>query len=216
MLGFLLAAATAVAFPAAGTYAYAASLAGQPVGQWRVTVKNGGTGAEVDENSAATFGGMQLSAQATLVLAGDLSPQRYEGHYQTPGQSPNVSVDLTPTSASVTGASSSQASQVALAPNTRHFVVVEPGLLAGLFALPAQLTAWKDATVTLIVPASGRAQPLSVSQPPPQNPPAGVPGHDALIAIEQPIALRIWYDAATLVPDRIEVPSQNAVLTRVR
>jgi hypothetical protein len=82
--------------------------------------------------------------------------------------------------------------------------------------LPAQLNAWKEATVTWIAPTSGRAQPLTANQPAPQTPPAGVPAHDALISIDQPIALRIWYDATTLVPDRIEVPAQSAVLTRVR
>lgn len=216
MLALFLAAATAATFPAPGTYAYTASLAGQPVGQWSVTVKDGDAGTEVDESSAATFGGMQLSAQAALVLGSDLSPLRYEGHYQTPGQSPNVSVQLSQTSASVVGPFSSQPSQVVLAPNTHHFVVVEPGLLAGLFALPAQLAGWKDATVTWIAPTSARAQALTADQPASQTPPAGVPAHDALISIAQPIALRIWYDATTLVPDRIEVPSQSAVLTRVR
>jgi hypothetical protein len=216
MLALLLAVATTVTFPAPGTYAYAASLGGQPVGQWSVTVKSGDSGSEIDENSAATFGGMQLSARAALVLGADLSPQRYEGHYQTPGQSPNVSVVLTPTSAIVVGAFTSQPTQVALASNTRHFVVVEPGLLAGLFALPAQLGAWKDPSVTWITPTSGRAQPLTVNQAALQKPPAGVPAQDALISIDSPIALTIWYDSATLVPDRIEVPSQSAVLTRVR
>src|SRR5271165_4276794 len=103
MLAVILAAATAT-FPAPGTYAYAASVAGQPVGQWSVTVKNGDASTEIDENSAATVAGMQLSAQAALVLGSDLSPQRYDGHYQTPGQSPNVSVSLGPTSATVVGA----------------------------------------------------------------------------------------------------------------
>ncbi len=215
MLAFLLAAA-AVTFPAPGTYAYNASLNGQPLGQWSVSVKSSDSGSEVDENSAASLGGMQLSAQATLVLGTDLSPQRYEGHYQTPGQSPNVSVALTATSATVAGAFTSQPAQVTLAANTRHFVVVEPGLLAGLFALPAQLNAWKESTVTWIAPTSGKAQSLTANQPASRTPPAGVPIKDAVISIDQPIALTIWYDPATLVPDRIEVPAQGAVLTRVR
>lgn len=210
MLAFLLAAAT-VTFPAPGSYTYNASLNGQPIGQWSVSVKSGESGSEVDENSAASLGGMQLSARATLVLGADLSPQRYDGHYQTPGQSANVSVVLTPASATVAGAFT-----VTLAPNTRHFVVVEPGLLAGLFALPAQLNAWKESTVTWIAPTTGKTQPLTANLTASRTPPAGVPANDAVISINQPIALTLWYDPTTLVPDRIEVPAQGAVLTRVR
>ncbi len=37
-----------------------------------------------------------------------------------------------------------------------------------------------------------------------------------LLSIDRPLAVTIWYDPATLVPDQIAVPSQNAVLTRER
>ncbi len=46
--------------------------------------------------------------------------------------------------------------------------------------------------------------------------PADVPAQEAVLSIERPIAVTIWYDPATFVPDEISVPSQNAVLTRVR
>jgi hypothetical protein len=207
--------ASAVAFPAAGTYSYAASLNGEPVGNWSVSVKGLQSGTEVDENSSASLMGMQLAAQAALVLSGDLSPTRYDGHYKTPNQSPNVSVSLTPSSATVMGLMSAQPQQLALAGGTRHFVVIEPGLLAGLFALPAQLASWKEASLTWVTPTSAQAQVLTTG-PPTAARPAGVPGSDVLLSIASPIAVGIWYDPATLVPDRISVPSQNAVLTRIR
>ena len=46
--------------------------------------------------------------------------------------------------------------------------------------------------------------------------PAGVAAQDAVLAFNQPIAITIWYDPNTLIPDEILVPSQNAVLTRER
>lgn len=189
-------------------------MSGQPVGTWSVTVKGASTGNEVDESSAASLYGIQLSARATLALNDDLSPARYDGHYTTPGQSPSVSVTLTPNSATVLGLSA-QSKQVTLSPGTRHFVVVEPGLLAGLFVLPAQLGAWSENSVTWITPTSGQTQVLTVSSGAQEPRPAGVAKNDALLSIAQPIAVSIWYDPATLVPDRISVPSQGAILTRV-
>jgi hypothetical protein len=219
MLASLLLAAIASgapAFPPAGSYSYTASYNGEPVGKWSLTVKGAQAGPELDESSTASLMGMQLAAQAVLTLSADLSPMRYDGHYRTPNQSPNVSVSLTPASATVVGLMTSQAQQVSLGAGTRHFVVIEPGLVAGLFALPAQLASWKDPTVTWITPTSAQAQVLTTGPAASQSRPAGVSASDVLLSIASPIAVSIWYDPATLVPDQIAVPSQNAVLTRVR
>ncbi|HEY1867259.1 MAG TPA: hypothetical protein VGG70_03125, partial [Candidatus Cybelea sp.] len=101
LAGLLLAAIASPgpAFPAPGSYSYVAALNGQQIGRWSVAVKGADSGTEIDENSSASVMGMQLSAQAVLTLSPDLSPTRYDGHYRTPNQSPNVSVSLTPTSA---------------------------------------------------------------------------------------------------------------------
>jgi hypothetical protein len=196
--------AAVAAFPPSGTYNYDAALNGSPVGRWSVAVKSGQNGSEVDETSTA------------LVLDVNLAPASYAGHYRTPGQSPNVSVSLTPQSATVAGAFNAQPQQVALQNETRHFVVIEPGLLAGLFVLPAQLAAWKEQSVTWITPTTAQVHVLevAVASPPPR--PNAVPAGDNVLSIAQPIAVTIWYDPSTLVPDEIEVPSQAAVLTRVR
>jgi len=219
MLSVLLAAALgagAVPFPAPGTYRYAASMSGRDIGAWSVSVSRDATATEVDEDSTASIMGMQLAAKASLVLGPDLAPTRYAGNYVTPGQSPNVSVTLTPTSATVAGAFSDRPQQVGLNANTRHFVVIEPGLLAGLFALPAQLEAWRDSAVTWITPTTAQAQSLTTGAQTAVPRPAGAAPGDTLLSIDRPIAVTIWYDPATLVPDAIVVPSQNAVLTRQR
>ena len=203
-------------FPASGTYRYTASMSGQPIGSWSVTVATGTNQTTIDENSNASVMGIQLNATASLVLGPDLAPLRYGGQYRTSTQAPSVSVALTPNSATAVGAMTSQPQQLTLAANTQRFVVIEPGLLAGLFALPAQMAAWKDPTVTWITPATAQAQPLSASTSSSSARPAGLPAQEAVLSIDHPIAVTIWYDPATLVPDEISVPSQNAVLTRVR
>ena len=107
--------------------------------------------------------------------------------------------------------------RLALDANTRHFVVIEPGLLAGLFALPAQLDAWKDRAVTWITPTTAQAQTLTTDPRRSATRPAGVPAKRRR-AFDRtvPPPVTIWYDPNTLVPDEIIVPSQNAVLTRER
>jgi hypothetical protein len=216
LLATILLAAVTANFPAAGDYRYAASLAGQNIGSWSVSVKAQPGGAQIDETSSAFVVGMQMSATAALTLGSDLAPVNYTGSYRMGAQAPNVSVTLTPSTATVVGAMSSEPRRIALSANTKHFVVVEPGLLAGLFALPAQLAAWKESSVTWITPATAQAQPLVVGGAAPASRPSGVPAQDTVLSVDQPIALTIWYDPATLIPDEIVVPSQNAVLTRIR
>ena len=210
----VLAALTGATFPPPQTYHYTGSLGGQRVGSWSVNVTNDSQHTVVAESSSASVFGMPLSATATLTLGADLAPTNYDGTYRTPNQTPHVSVALSASAATIVGAFSTQPRQVALDANTRHFVVIEPGLLAGLFALPAQLNAWKDSSVSWITPTTAQVQSLSPNPATSAARPAGVPSGDAVLAIDHPIAVTIWYDPATFVPDQITVPSQNAILTR--
>lgn len=212
----LVAAAPSAAFPAPGTYRYAATLGGQRIGVWSATVQSGSANTEVDESSTAMFAGMPLAATASLVLSPDLAPAKYDGSYHMPGQNPTVTVTVTGASATVSSTLTNQTQRVGLVPNTQHFVVVEPGLLAGLFALPAQLNAWKESAVTWLTPTSAQAQLLTIDQNATSPRPRGVPQNDALLSIAQPLAVTIWYDPATFVPDEVIVPSQSATLTRER
>jgi hypothetical protein len=213
--GLILAAMTTATFPPAGVYRYTASMGGQTIGSWSVNIVRDTTNTEIDESSTATVMGMNVSAAAALLLGPDLSPVKYSGNYRTPTQNPSVSVDLSADSATAAGALTSQPQRLALAAGSRHFVVIEPGLLAGLFALPAQLGAWKESTVTWITPATAQAQSLTVTAAPSNSRPADVPAADAVLAIDHPVAVTIWYDPGTLAPDEISVPSQNAVLRRI-
>ena len=211
----LAAVATTATFPAPGAYNYTASMSGQPIGQWNVTVKRSDSATEIDEDSWATVMGMTLSAKATLALGPDLSPTSYTGNYRAAGQNVAVTVALTSASATITGTQSSSARTGSLVPDTYHFAVIEPGLLAGLFALPAQLAAWNESTVTWLSPVTGSAQPLTKSAAPSTARPSGVPAQDVELSLTGATPATIWYDPASFIPDRIEIPSQNAVLTRV-
>lgn len=206
----------AVAFASPGTYTYAASLAAQPIGQWSVAVRGDAGQTVLDEKSSANFGGMSLGATATLTLDSDLAPLRYDGRYSAPGQTIDVTVAVASTGATVSSPLATIPAPLQLAAGTKHFAIVEPGLLAGLFALPAQLNAWKESSVTWITPTSAQAQVLSTLATSSAARPAGVPAADAVLSIDHPIAVTIWYDPTNFVPDRIDVPSNKAVLTRVR
>lgn len=191
-------------------------MSGQPIGQWNVTVKRNDSATEIEENSWASVMGLTLSARATLALGADLSPTSYTGNYRAAGQNIAVTVALTAVSATVTSTQSESAHALALAPNTHHFVVVEPGLLAGLFALPAQLASWNESTVTWLSPVTGAVQPLTKDSAASPARPAGVPAQDVELSLTGQIPVTMWYDPVTFLPDRIEVPSQHTILTRVR
>jgi hypothetical protein len=206
----------AVAFAAPATYTYSASLAGQPVGQWSIAVRSDAGQAVLDEKSSANFGGMALGATATLTLDANLAPLRYDGRYSAPGQSIDVTVAVASNGATVTSQLATTPGPLQLAAGTTHFAIIEPGLLAGLFALPAQLNAWRESRVTWISPTSASAQLLTVGTGAAAARPTGVPANDAVVSIDRPIAVTIWYDPSSFVPDRIDVPSNKAVLTRIR
>jgi hypothetical protein len=208
--------AATVAFPVSGAYNYTASMNGQPIGQWNVTVKRNDSATEIDENSWASIMGMTLSAKATLALGSDLSPTSYTGNYLAGGQNVGVTVSLTAASATITGTQSESSRTVALGAGTHHFVVIEPGLLAGLFVLPAQLASWNESTGTWLSPVTGAAQPLMKDSAAPPARPAGVPAQDVELSLTGQIPVTMWYDPVTFIPDRIEVPSQHTILTRVR
>jgi hypothetical protein len=160
----LAALAAGTPFLAPGTYEYTASLSGQPAATSKLTVAHNGGATDIDEDSSGSLGGMKLSGKATLVLGADLAPTQYNGNYESPAQKATVTVALTPTSATIMGSAVNGGPQaLALSANTRHFVVIEPGLMAGLFALPAQVETWKDAAVTAIAPVTGRAQTLATN-----------------------------------------------------
>lgn len=200
-----------------GTYQYTALLNGQPAATSTITVAHTGNATNIDEDSSGSLAGMHLSGKATMVLGADLAPTQYNGSYESASQKATVMVALTPTAATIAGSAAVGGSQaLALSANTRHFVVIEPGLLAGLFALPAQLESWKDPAVTAIAPMSGRAEALATDPASAQARPSDVPAQDAVLSFGGRFPFTIWYDPTTFVPDEVIVPMQHVVITRAR
>ena len=216
-LPYVLAAATGAA-PALpqGSYRYSAALAGVSAGTSTLTVKGDGTTTQIDETASGSANGMQFSGTDELVLGTDLAPTQYQGTYSVAGQQSKVNVALTPTTATVSNSVSAAPQTFALDPAAKHFVVIEPGLLSGMFALPAQMQAWNDSTVSAIAPGYGRVEALPPSPSASAQRPASVPASDVALAVGGSVPFVVWYDPATLVPDEIDVPSQSATVTRVR
>ncbi len=180
LASLMLAAATATAsFPAAGTYRYSATLNGQPAGHWTLNVKAGSDGTEIDEDSVATFMGVQMSAKAALVLGPDFSPVKYRRKLSRRRAQPDrqrrrdVKRGYRYELASAAGKKSRARPQHAASGDHRC------GLAAGLFVLPAQLAAWREDSVTWVTPISAEAASLA-TQSAPSSPPDGVPPNDEL------------------------------------
>jgi hypothetical protein len=208
----LLAATAGTPTIAAGTYTYSAAVGGKVAGTSVLTVK-AGPPIEIDEQASGGSGAQASTAKATLTLGADLAPISYTGDYNTAGTPVSVSATLTPTTATV------GKQTYPLTGSTKHFVVAELGLTAGLFALPAQMQAWNNAAALVVAPAMvGMAGtiPIVPDSTLAGSRPSTVPAQDLALSIGGQFPFTIWYDPATYVPDEIDVPSQNVVVSRVR
>lgn len=202
---------------AAGTYAYAGTYDGDPAGTSSVSVHQDNEGATIVERATGSINGLEMSGNATLTLGPDLAPMVYDGSYQSGALSTVVTVSVSAGFATVTSNSTEGRPQTfPLSNGARHFVVIEPGLVAGLFALPAQMAEWSDAPILAIAPSVARAQPFSLDGDAKPQRPADVPAADVQLSFGGQFAFTIWYDPTTLVPDEIVAPSQKLVVTRVR
>jgi hypothetical protein len=78
------------------------------------------------------------------------------------------------------------------------------------------MEAWKDMPVLAIAPSYGRGENLAVDTAAKPQRPSTVPAHDVAVSFRGSLPFTIWYDPMTFVPDEIDVPSQNVVVTRQR
>jgi len=204
--------ATAIA---PGTYTYNATLAGANVGTSTLIVKSVGTSTVIDEKVTGTISGSGASASDTLVLGADLAPLTYQMNATEDGSPLKDSAQIENATANVTDVHGKSAS-FDLQPNAKHFVVADFGLFAGLLPLPAQMKAWDDAPVLVVVPMLGRSAPLAPDATATVQRPASVPATDVALVFAGEAPFTIWYDPATLVPDEIDVEAQGLTVTRQR
>jgi len=219
MLATLFLAALSGGAPALtpGTYTYTATYEGVQSGTSTVTVRRSGDTTTIQENATGTINGIEVAGTVTLDLGADLVPTVYNGSYDTGAQHSVITVTVAKTSAMVFGTTTGGAAMaIPLKPPATHFVIVEPGLMAGIFGLPAQMQAWTYDPIEAVEPSIGRSQTYELDTTAKPQRPDGVPAQDTEISFGGPLAFTIWYDASTYVPDAVVVPSQNAVVTRVR
>lgn len=219
MLATILLAALSSAVPALapGTYTYTATYQGAQSGASTLVVRRTGDTTTIQENASGVINGLQVAGTVTLNLGADLGPTVYNGSYDSGALHSVVTVTVAKTSATLVGTTTSGVQMMfPLKPPARHFVIIEPGLMAGLFALPAQMQAWQYDPILAVAPSIGKGENYALDTTAKPQRPDGVPAQDTQITFGGPLAFTIWYDPATYVPDAVVVPSQDAVVTRVR
>jgi hypothetical protein len=190
-------------------------MGGASVGTSTLTVRNVGDTTVIDEQVKGALSGSAASASDTLVLGADLAPLSYQMNAVEDGSPLKDSAHIDSTTASVTDVHGKSAS-FDLGASSKHFVVADFGLFAGLLPLPAQMRAWDNAPFLVVVPELGRSATLVPDQSVNPQRPAGVPAQDAAISFTGDAPFTIWYDPSTNVPDEIDVTSQGLTVTRQR
>ena len=199
---------------AAGSYTFTAARDGQTVGTSQVTIKPSAAGLEIDEASKGTLDGQASNGTVTYMLGSDLTPVSYSANGSIGGDAVKDSATLTGTTANVASAMGANQAFTLTEP-AKKFIVIDLGAVAGFVPLAAQMSAWKNPDVTVVVPMYG----LQISiEPQATNAtrPAHVPDGDVAIAFGGNAPFTMWYDPSTLIPDEIDVPSQDIVVTRKR
>lgn len=210
MIGLILAASVA-----AGSYTYTTTYNGVNLGTSKVTVTSSPSSTQISEQTSGSYSGTSGNATATLVLGGDLSPATYRASGTMAGSPISDSATVSGDTVQVTNARGTTAS-FQLSNGAKHFIVVDLGTIAGFVPLPAQIKNWNDPSVLAVVPSFGQSLSISAQPAPTATRPTGVPGVDIALAFSGNAPFTVWYDPSTLVPDKIEIPSQNVVITRTQ
>jgi hypothetical protein len=209
---FTLAAVTAPATPADGTYTYVSSVNGATVGKTSITVTHASNGLVLAEKGAGSYNGESGTIEDTLSLDSTLAPSSYNASANFGDRPMKAALTFNGSSATQTGDIGTKTYD--LVADAKHFVVLDIGPFSGWFALPAQMTAWNNAPALAIAPAFGHGFPLVASNQAATVRPKSVPAADDSIAVTQPVPFTVWYDPKTLLVDEVEIPTQGVVVTR--
>lgn len=199
--------------PPDGVYHYVSSLNGTRIGSTAITVtRNPSGGILLSESGEANLNGQSGSIKDTLTLSPTLALSQYQA-LASLADSKNLKATLT-----FDGSQAQQTGDVTktytLSAKAKHFILTDFGPFTGYFVLPAQMQAWSDPPVMAIVPVYAQGIPVSLDPALKPDRPSGVPAADTQISIASPIQLTIWYDPATLVVDRVQIPSEGLDVTR--
>ncbi len=210
MIGLVLAANLV-----AGTYTYKTSYHGTSLGTSTVTVTNNAGATQINEQTSGSYSGTSGNANAILVLNSDLSPASYKASGTMGGAPIADSATISGDTAQVTNAQGT-ASTFKLTADQQHFVVVDLGTVAGFVALPAQMQAWKNASVCAVIPSFGQSIVIAPDSSNAPTRPANVPASDVAMSFAGHTPFTVWYNPTTLVPDEIDVVSQGVAITRTQ
>src|SRR5215469_13218879 len=206
MLATIFLAALSGAAPtlAPGTYTYTGTYQGVQSGTSTLTVRRDGPTTTIEEKARGTINDVQVAGTVTLDLDADLVPTVYNGSYDSGALHTVVTVTVAPTSAMLVGTNTGGA-QLAfpLKPPAQHLIVVEPGLMAGLFGLPAEMKAWNYDPIAAIAPSIAKSESYALDTAAKPQRPDGIPAQDTEITFGGPLSFTIWYDPATYVPDAV-------------
>lgn len=214
MLSLMLAAAVSAATPAVGTYTYVTSLNGAQIEKTNVTVSRDQAGNIVlSEKGSGFLNGQSGSVTDTLTLDQALAPLNYSAVASiADSRHMESTLNFTNEQALQSGDVSKTYS---LAPDAKHFVVLDFGPVTGYFAFPAQMQAWNDTPVMAIVPLYAQGVPIAVDKSLKPDRPQGVPARDVAVSVNAPVQFTVWYDPKTLVADEMEAPAEGLVITRL-
>ncbi|MEO9169643.1 MAG: hypothetical protein ABI282_00455 [Candidatus Baltobacteraceae bacterium] len=216
LLPFALALTVAAAAPAPaiapGTYTYVASASGAPVGTTIVTVTSSGGNTVIAEKGSGSAQGQSGSANGTLTLGADLSPTTYQLDGTMGAQALKDSATISGSTATVTGLQGTKSFN--LLGSTKHFVVIDLGVISGFVALPAQMASWNNDPVLAVIPSFGTSLAIAPDASLTPARPANVPSTDAPLAFGGRVPFTIWYNPTNFIADEIDVPAQNLTVIR--
>lgn len=217
LLPFALALTVGASIPvpptiAAGTYTYVASSNGTSVGTTVVTVGASGANTVITEKGTGSAQGRGGTASDTLTLGSDLSPVSYNLVGTLGEQTLKDSATFEKDTATVNGLNGSKS--FTLLGSTKHFVVIDIGVISGFIALPAQMAAWENNPVLAVIPSYTASFPVAPDASLKPARPTGAPANDVAIAFGGQIPFTIWYNPASYVTDEIDVPAQGLSVVR--
>ncbi len=199
-LGAPFAAAQSDALPT-GTYHYAMSANGSTIGLSTIVVQHHGSSVEVGES--ASLAGHALVTRRTLD-ATTFQTLKYAA--SAPGSPQSATLNLTATTA-LLHAGATNAS-ISAPPDAPFFV--NDNLVAGFAQLPAQLHATGSGKLTMACVCGGLVALPTIVVPVTATRPSDVPASDAGVAVEfGDQVMTLWYDPATYVLKRADLPSQG-------
>lgn len=200
-----------VVVPPPGSYRYNATVSGKSAGTSLLLVSKTDQGIKIEERGETNSELVTSKQNSTMLLDGSLVPTYYTASYQQFDQKMNAVVTFADRNATVTAGT--DVKQIPLGGSSKSFIILDSSSVAGFFILPAQMRAMANGDTTVVVPGAGTSGFLDVIPDNKPQRPASVPPGDASVSFAGETPFVEWYDPATFVPDEVDMPGQNLVIS---